>query len=53
MKGNGLCEEAVQVSGAPNEILFLAYLFEKCGFYGNLKEDSLLQYQIEYLHFLR
>lgn len=49
MKGNGLCEEAVQVSGAPNEILFLAYLFEKCGFYGNLKEGSLLQYQIEYI----
>lgn len=29
--------------------LFEGYLFEKCGYYGNKKEQSLLQYQIEYL----
>lgn len=49
MKGNGICEEAVQVGGGPNDILYLAYLFEKCGYYGKQKENSLLQYQIEYI----
>ncbi|MCM1212369.1 MAG: DUF5702 domain-containing protein [Blautia sp.] len=49
MKGNGVCEEAAQLTGSPNEILFLAYLFEKCGYYGQEKENSMLQYQIEYL----
>ncbi|MCM1386858.1 MAG: DUF5702 domain-containing protein [Bacillus sp. (in: Bacteria)] len=49
IEGNGVCEEAAKVSGMPNDILFLAYLFEKCGYYGNEKENSLLQYQIEYL----
>ena len=49
MQGSGVCQEAAEISGAANDILFLAYLFEKCGYYGNLKEDSLLQYQIEYI----
>ncbi|MCM1039996.1 MAG: DUF5702 domain-containing protein [Ruminococcus sp.] len=49
MQGNGVCEEAVRVSGEPNDILFLAYLFEKCGYYGEEKENSLLRYQIEYM----
>ena len=49
MQGSGLCEEAVRIGGAPNDLLYLAYLFEKCGYYGKQKEDSLLQYQIEYL----
>lgn len=49
MRGNGVCQEAARISGMPSEILFLAYLFEKCGYYGNSKEDSLLQYQIEYI----
>lgn len=49
MKGSGVCEEAVRVGGAPNDLLYLSYLFEKCGYYGNQKENSLLQYQIEYL----
>ena len=49
MRGSGLCQEAVQVSGAPNDMVFLAYLFDKYGYYGQEKEDSLLQYQIEYL----
>lgn len=49
MKGNGICDEAVRIGGAPNDLLYLAYLFEKCGYYGNEKENSLLQYQIEYL----
>ena len=49
MKGSGVCNDAVNVSGAPNDILFLAYLFDKCGYYGDIKEKSLLQYQIEYM----
>lgn len=49
IQGTGICEEAVRVSGAPNDIVFLAYLFEKCGYYGEPKENSLLQYQIEYI----
>ena len=49
MRGSGICGEAVQVGGAPNDLVYLAYLFEKCGYYGKQKENSLLQYQIEYL----
>ncbi|MDE6664238.1 MAG: hypothetical protein K2K46_12980 [Lachnospiraceae bacterium] len=49
MKGSGMCSDAVRVSGGPNDILFLIYLFDKCGYYGEVKEDSLLQYQIEYM----
>ena len=49
IQGSGVCQEAAEISGTTNDILFLAYLFEKCGYYGNLKEDSLLQYQIEYI----
>ncbi len=49
LTGSGVCEEAAELTGAPDEILFLAYLFEKCGYYGQEKEGSLLQYQIEYM----
>lgn len=49
MQGTGMCKEAARVSGEPDNILFLAYLFEKCGYYGEEKETSLLKYQIEYL----
>lgn len=49
MQGSGLCNDAQKVGGAPNNMLFLAYLFDKCGYYGEAKDDSLLQYQIEYI----
>lgn len=49
MRGSGICQEAAELTGKPDEILFLAYLFEKCGYYGEKKENSLLQYQIEYI----
>lgn len=49
MRGSGVCEEAAELTGKPDEILFLAYLFEKYGYYGQEKENSLLRYQIEYL----
>lgn len=49
MRGTGICAEAAEVSGGPDEPVFQAYLFEKCGFYGRELEKSLLKYQIEYL----
>lgn len=49
MEGSGICKEAAAISGEANELLFLAYLFDKCGYYGHIKENSLLRYQIEYL----
>ncbi len=49
MEGSGVCSDAAMVSGGPNEILFLAYLFKKFGYYGKIKENSMLQYQLEYI----
>ncbi|MDE7283695.1 MAG: hypothetical protein K2N85_08955 [Lachnospiraceae bacterium] len=49
MQGSGTCSEAEAISGTSNDILFLAYLFDKCGYYRDEKEDSMLQYQIEYI----
>ncbi len=48
-RGTGLCAEAAEISGEPNELIFQTYLFEKCGFYGKEMEKSLLKYQIEYI----
>ena len=49
MQGTGICAEAANISGEPNELIFQAYLFEKCGFYGQEMDKSLLKYQIEYI----
>ena len=49
MKGTGVCAEAAAVSGEPNELIFQAYLFEKCGYYGQEMDKSLLKYQMEYI----
>lgn len=49
LSGTGLCEEAVKVGGEPNDLVFQAYLFEKCGYYGQELEKSLMKYQIEYI----
>lgn len=49
LQGNGICEEAAELTGKPDEMLFLAYLFEKCGYYGEEKDGSVLKYQIEYM----
>ena len=49
MEGTGMNTEAASVSGEPNELVFQAYLFEKCGYYGHEKEESLLKYQMEYI----
>ena len=49
MQGTGVCAEAAAVSGEPNELVFQAYLFEKCGYYGQEMDKSLLKYQLEYI----
>lgn len=49
MQGTGLCREAAEISGEPNELVFQAYLFDKCGYYGQELDKSLLKYQIEYI----
>lgn len=49
LQGTGLSREAAEVSGEPNELVFEAYLFEKCGYYGQELEKSLLKYQVEYI----
>jgi hypothetical protein len=49
MSGTGLCEEAVEVAGDAGELVFELYLFEKCGYYGQELDKSLLKYQIEYI----
>ncbi len=49
LSGTGLCEEAVEMGGEPNELVFQAYLFEKCGYYGQELEKSLMKYQMEYI----
>ena len=49
MQGTGVCAEAAVVSGEPDEMVFQAYLFEKCGYYGQELDKSLLKYQMEYI----
>ena len=49
MQGTGMGAEAAVVSGKPDELVFQIYLFEKCGYYGEEMEKSLLKYQIEYI----
>lgn len=48
-QGTGLCKEAAEISGEANELVFEAYIFEKCGYYGQELDKSLLKYQIEYI----
>lgn len=47
--GTGLCTEAVEMGGEPDELVFQTYLLEKCGYYGEEMEKALLKYQIEYI----
>ncbi len=49
IQGTGMCADAAAVSGKPDELVFQVYLFEKCGYYGQEMEKSLLKYQIEYI----
>lgn len=47
-KGCGL-SASVREEGLVNELLFGEYLLRKCGSYGNIKDNGLLAYQIEYI----
>ncbi|MCI6552636.1 MAG: DUF5702 domain-containing protein [Lachnospiraceae bacterium] len=47
--GNGLAPGYKEPGGAADDLLFDCYLFDKCGWYGNEREKSLLKYQIEYI----
>lgn len=49
IQGSGVCAEAEALGGASNDMVFEAYVFDKCGFYGQEMEKSLLKYQIEYM----
>ncbi len=49
IQGSGVCAEAEVLGGASNDAVFEAYVFDKCGFYGQEMEKSLLKYQIEYI----
>lgn len=47
-EGVGLWESQ-KSQGIVNDYLFRQYLTEKCGYYGNEKDNSALGYQLEYL----
>lgn len=47
--GAGTRPDFQEPSGLADDLLFDNYLFEKCGYFGKEKEQSLLKYQIEYL----
>lgn len=48
-EGYGLWEEQKRPDGMLDKTLFQQYLFEKCGYYQEKKEQGALQYQLEYL----
>lgn len=48
-EGSGLWENQNPPQGVVNHLLFQKYLFDKCGYYGELKEKAVLGYQLEYL----
>lgn len=48
-EGSGLFTEQQLPSSILSRQLFRQYLFEKCGFFRQEKEESRLQYQVEYI----
>ena len=48
-EGYGLREEQKHTNNLLTKQLYYKYLFNKCGFYSNCKENSLINYQIEYV----
>ena len=50
-EGAGLWNSQSSPDGVVNNYLFRRYLLENCGYYGNIKENSRLGYQLEYLLF--
>lgn len=49
MTGIGLRPGFDEPGGIADDLLFDCYLFDKCGWYGNELEKSLMKYQIEYI----
>lgn len=47
--GSGLWNEKEAPKGTVDKGYFILYLLEKCGCYGQEKEDSAMAYQLEYL----
>ncbi len=47
--GAGLWESQNAPDGIVERQLYNAYIFDKCGYYDNLHDESALSYQIEYL----
>lgn len=48
-EGAGLWIEQPEPDGMLNNYLFRRYILEYCSYYGNIKENSRLGYQLEYL----
>lgn len=48
-EGSGLWGEQTAPQGISDSLLFQKYLFERCGYYQEVKEGSYLGYQLEYL----
>lgn len=49
VEGDGLWEEQLPSQGISDRLLHQKYLFEKCGYYDAIKDNSALGYQLEYL----
>ena len=49
VKGDGYCEDWEQRNSLAEQLLFNEFIMEKCGCYTVPKENSMLQYEIEYI----
>lgn len=49
VEGEGLWEKQFLPQGIQQHLLCRQYLFEKCGYYDAIKDNSVLGYQLEYL----
>ncbi len=48
-KGAGLRDDQDKPDGPDSKFLLIDYIYDKCGYYENEKDDSALLYEIEYL----
>lgn len=49
VEGNGVPQEWEEYNSIADQLLFTEYIMKMCGCYTSLKENSLLDYQIEYI----
>ncbi len=49
VQGDGYCEDWEERNSAAEQLLFNEFIMEKCGCYTEPKENSHLQYEIEYI----